>query len=342
MATADIGVDVSESSSGSDVISLIQLQFFQSWPLRTFRWSNTDDSVRWDDESLQHTVLDATIDHPRAIRYPPSTHYRTRFLKKLVDLVEQTPGAACSDRLMEAYMDCMSPAAGSGEELETSYRSYRLDTQLSPTWITLKEDKTSISNGTTGLRTWQAAYGMYLFLKENTHRISGKRLVELGSGPGFTGLCCMALGASSIVLTDRNPQVLDRLAENVRINFPDSPGIRIEDLDWDTAEASQLTALAAHADCIVASDVSYDDTFFPGLSRMLQALLAGGAVEALIALTLRSDATFAKFVDALAHVGIRVAEQHRVDTALDACGRDAFWFEEPAPVLVLSLQKLGE
>lgn len=112
--------------------------------------------------------------------------------------------------------------------------------------VTLLESRTTIEQGTTGLRTWPAAYALATWLGKYPglprplfssfrclttaycliERVLGKRVLELGSGVGYLGLVIAALQLntpnqespeSSIWLTDVNSIVLSRCRDNLNL-----------------------------------------------------------------------------------------------------------------------------
>ena len=62
---------------------------------------------------------------------------------------------------------------------------------------------------------WNAAYKLCEHLEAHPELVRGKRVLELGAGCGLPGLVVATLGASAVVVTD---QETDLLRENVRAN----------------------------------------------------------------------------------------------------------------------------
>lgn len=93
-----------------------------------------------------------------------------------------------------------------------------------------------LSSGTTGFRTWEAALHLGTFLSTPAGRdlMKGKRVVELGAGTGFLSLyCAMDCGVESVVVTDREPALIENISDCVKKNGVEGivlPGI----WEWGT------------------------------------------------------------------------------------------------------------
>ena len=112
--------------------------------------------------------------------------------------------------------------------------------------ITLLESRTTIEQGTTGLKTWPAAHALAEWLGKHPGRfrplfpaiagltttchliecVRGKRVLELGSGVGYLGLVVAAIQLDtpgkgdpepSVWLTDVNSVVLSRCRDNLSL-----------------------------------------------------------------------------------------------------------------------------
>lgn len=93
-----------------------------------------------------------------------------------------------------------------------------------------------LSGGTTGNRTWEAALHLGSFLASDAGEtlVRGKRVVELGAGTGFLGFfCARHLGVESIVVTDREPSLIDNIHACVRHNLGERESIPIHPLVWE-------------------------------------------------------------------------------------------------------------
>merc|ERR1719326_2375952 len=83
--------------------------------------------------------------------------------------------------------------------------------------LDLGEDPDPIwSWGHMGLHLYPSALQMGNFLLSNPARelLRGRRVLELGCGPGLLGLILPLAGATSVVLTDFDPLVLDLCLHN--------------------------------------------------------------------------------------------------------------------------------
>jgi hypothetical protein len=119
--------------------------------------------------------------------------------------------------------------------------------------------------GWTGQHVWPAGEVLARLLADPawTPHCSGKRVVELGTGTGRVGLMALALGARSVVLTDR---VLGVAESNLRRNFAERCERHrcvVRRLDWGNRDLPAATArLKAEAggsfDLIVAANLLYE------------------------------------------------------------------------------------
>lgn len=98
--------------------------------------------------------------------------------------------------------------------------------------------------------------------------VFGKRVIELGAGPGAVGLAAAALGASSVVLTDLK-HLLPLISANVQRNRLGSVA-SVRPLDWHAPAG--VAALRPPFDLVLASDVLYQRHALQPFVRTLRAL----------------------------------------------------------------------
>jgi ribosomal protein L11 methylase PrmA len=124
----------------------------------------------------------------------------------------------------------------------------------------MKKDAAVVSpteDGWTGGSVWEAAEVLTNLLSEEPARVHGKRVLELGSGCGLSGLAAGALGAKEVMLTD---EVLFMAAHNLDANFLDQPSLhqrfKLQQLSWGNKD--QIAAAQPPFDVILCSDLLYD------------------------------------------------------------------------------------
>lgn len=118
-----------------------------------------------------------------------------------------------------AYITYTAPQTSSSSETAGSGSG---SSETLRTVITRESRGLILSSGTTGFRTWEAALHLGTYLSstpEGGALVRGKRVIELGAGTGFLSLLCARhLGALSVVATDREPALLDNIADCIRRN----------------------------------------------------------------------------------------------------------------------------
>lgn len=103
-----------------------------------------------------------------------------------------------------------------------------------------------LAGGTTGNRTWEAALhlGSFLASPPGEALVRGKRVIELGAGTGFLSLfCARHLGVKGVVVSDREPALLDNIRACLSFNQNDSgsESIPIYPALWDWGTPLQQT-----------------------------------------------------------------------------------------------------
>jgi predicted nicotinamide N-methyase len=159
----------------------------------------------------------------------------------------------------------------------------------------LEKDRDHATRDATARFVWDGAAPMATWLCENaTTRVRGKRVVELGAGPGLPGIVAAKLGAREVVLTDLASE-LELLRANAALNGlevrdddDDDDGddgddgggggggrVRVRACPWGDADAAR--ALGTF-DLVVCSDVLYGhrEETARALARTMRRLCAFG------------------------------------------------------------------
>ncbi|XP_078096098.1 protein-lysine N-methyltransferase EEF2KMT isoform X6 [Mustelus asterias] len=214
------------------------------------------------------------------------------------------------------------------EELKMCHKNYFL---LSGENIRLGENVAIISEGTTGLVTWEAAQFFAEWAMENSE-VFNCSILELGSGIGLVGITiCKTCTPKQYIFSDCHPNVLQQLRTNILSNglLLDSdtwnakdcevevknkyvseenqgPEITVIGLDWSEVTQEQVEL---QPDIIIATDVIYDPEVVLCLVSVLEKFLISnerkeqGSVVYL-ASTVRNPETYHQFKMELDKVGI--------------------------------------
>lgn len=243
------------------------------------------------------------------------------------NLVTQPKVTALEQARQLSYIKYTAPPQGPSSGLEPER-----------TVITSESRGLILSGGTTGNRTWEAALhlGSFLASPAGEALVRGKRVIELGAGTGFLSLfCARHLGAKGVVVSDREPALIENIRGCVPFNQngPDTDPIPIYPAVWEWGTPLQRTEemdvfvaddklkfdVALGADLVGRSFIClhsftdvfqiYDADLVPLLLSTVRDLFENYTVEQfIIAATLRNEATFKTF--------------------LTGCGKSRIFFEE--------------
>jgi predicted nicotinamide N-methyase len=113
---------------------------------------------------------------------------------------------------------------------------------------------------------WDSALWLGRWLWANSHRVRGKRVLELGCGVGLVGIVAQMLGAARVVQNDNHPPALVLSAQNARQNGITPPEPLL--MDWRTWTHSE------QYDLVLGADVVYDRDLHAPLIEVLEQALA--------------------------------------------------------------------
>ncbi|KAG0286247.1 hypothetical protein BGZ96_009613 [Linnemannia gamsii] len=294
-------------SSNQALVVLIKRQVLQMRQLRQFQWSFPEGT--FGESVAAPSVTSLEVQQAILDQHPPSPIYQHSFLKKLIAMIENEGVHDISDDLFEVFTDLMMttpkrPEDG-GPPLKPCFKSYSLDRSCSNV-VTVMEEQTTISAGTTGLRTWEASFWLAEHLITHPELLAGKNVVDVGCGVGFLGIACALLGAKKVTLTDGNHDVLAMVQQNIGYNNVPCP-TTASLLDWESFTDEQIAALEAQV--LILSDLTYDPTNIVPLVSILKALLIQG-VDAYMSSAIRNPQTFVDFFTRIREecMGIQIDE----------------------------------
>ncbi|KAM4598347.1 protein-lysine N-methyltransferase EEF2KMT [Polymixia lowei] len=302
--TQHLGDQISMScvKNKADILHTFQASFFAMSRLATFPWTFLERELENDKSSeFISDVLKQTCLHPLCQKHSPSVKYRRAFLNELIKRHEATE----SEPLDELYV-ALGNVLGAEERTEC-YKSYLLPGGDA---VSLLESVAVISEGTTGLVTWEAALYLAEWALDNQQTFTGRTVLELGSGVGLTGITvCRSCSPSRYVFSDCHPSVLHKLRDNVQLNGLDnqtSPRVCVDELDWGAVTEDQIREIGA--DTVIAADVVYDPDIIGCLVKLLGRILKcsspEGTPDVLICSTIRNPDTYNCFKLQLENVGI--------------------------------------
>ncbi|KAJ2690481.1 hypothetical protein IWW39_000728 [Coemansia spiralis] len=285
--------------------------------MRKFIWGDWESTDLERDENVallacvrvQGEVMKTIIFHEHTTSYSPSHQYIVFFLKKYIEKIESMPNYDLDDELMEFYVSLAATTNLSAGAAGMCYKTYTLDKDQY-TKVVLNEEQMMISQGTTGLQTWEASLRLADFFVEHPDIVRGQKVVELGAGCGLAGFACAAVGAAHVLSTDCSTAVLKLLEANrlkMRLHvagllrkapnmvdpaFKDN--VQVAELDWEHTD--ECAKLSDSADVVIGADITYDPTIVPVLVGALKEMVATSQQVAYITATIRNQETFDLFL----------------------------------------------
>ncbi|EDQ91574.1 uncharacterized protein MONBRDRAFT_6463 [Monosiga brevicollis MX1] len=245
--------------------------------------------------------------------YPAAAAYRSRLLKRIEGTLAE-PDEGWYNLLSDG--ESTKPA-----EPGFQFRTFRhcpapsKDRAAAGTSITLHECTALTQQGTTGLRTWDAAVMLANHLCDTlcssparTCPTGPSSILELGAGTGVVGLLLAGTlnkqwhpkdAQPCVVLTDYHEAVLANLTRNADLNWTLQPEPRptCASIDWRNPMPAHLARPEGY-DWVVAADVVFDPQLLPDLLDTILAAL-GSKSRAFIATTVRNPDTFATWCNLL-------------------------------------------
>eukprot|EP00200_Dunaliella_tertiolecta_P009486 CAMPEP_0202375534 /NCGR_PEP_ID=MMETSP1127-20130417/6197_1 /ASSEMBLY_ACC=CAM_ASM_000462 /TAXON_ID=3047 /ORGANISM="Dunaliella tertiolecta, Strain CCMP1320" /LENGTH=342 /DNA_ID=CAMNT_0048973045 /DNA_START=1522 /DNA_END=2550 /DNA_ORIENTATION=- len=168
-----------------------------------------------------------------------------------------------------------------------------------------------------GTSVWDASIVLAKFLEKNMRKgafarskITGKRVLELGSGMGLGGIAMSLMGAD-VTLTD-TVDVLPLLRRNCELNLGKGKA-HVCELDWMKPE--QTKQWDAPFDIIIAADCIYHEHIVPHFHAVIMAT-TNEKSTVLVVNELRSHSVHAAFMDAFTptHTVTRLSNKLMHDT----------------------------
>ncbi|XP_029015026.1 protein-lysine N-methyltransferase EEF2KMT isoform X2 [Betta splendens] len=281
-----------------DILRIFHVSYFAMSRLASFPWTFLEEELHSSKSSeFILDILKQTCLHSLSRKFPPSVRYRRLFLSEFI----KREATNC-EPLDELY-DALAEVVGAKETTEC-YKSYLLPCGDA---VSLLENVAVISEGTTGLVTWEAALYLAEWALDHQQVFTDRTVLELGSGVGLTGITiCRSSRPKKFVFSDCHSTVLQKLRDNLELNGltrQRSPAISVEELDWRTVTDEHIKHL--DADVVIAADVVYDPDIVESLVKILSSILKVLSSEVLICSTIRNPETYRVFKQQLEKAGIR-------------------------------------
>ncbi|XP_065200765.1 putative protein N-methyltransferase FAM86B2 isoform X2 [Planococcus citri] len=272
--------------------------FFLQVPFKCFHEKLKEYTIR-----EINVLFPSTFFHEINQKYPLKKSYQVSFLKTILQELEGR-NEDVDEKVYHYYLKLLEQP-----ESETHYIHYMISEDQ---FITVLQNTSTISDGTTGLSVWQAGKMLADYCLKNIHSFEKQNVLELGCGVGLTGLAVIfACKPSSYCFTDIHEKVLNYLESNIKLNvaitrclteanisyFESSDvetKISIINLPWENVDSNLTDSIKP--DIILAADVVYDTTLFHPFCRAVNEFVRRNKeVRILIACTVRNSLTLEEF-----------------------------------------------
>ncbi|CAM9872634.1 unnamed protein product [Chrysoparadoxa australica] len=270
----------------------------------------------WVELEFQEVFVREILENDLSQEFPGDVFYRRRLLRVLLDDVE-TQCEVAADGVLAALLECgCSP--GPDDNL-ACYQCYCLE-GMAPLVLRVVPRGNEV-----GLRVWEAGLFLAEYCMSHPQLYAGKRCLELGAGPGITGLACAACcSPSSVTLTDSIPVVIANARLNAELNcerglWDEATAVDAMALDWEDFQPADL----AGYDMILGADVAYDMGANAHLVKvMISALERNPLASVHLASTIRNKATFNLLIEDLE----KHPEVEFTDVTEEAQQTESRWF----------------
>ncbi|EGV63126.1 hypothetical protein CANTEDRAFT_114440 [Yamadazyma tenuis ATCC 10573] len=220
-------------------------------------------------------------------------YYVQHFLKSLITIYERT-NIEVSESLYELYCSPEILNARALKPTDFDNIVYHINQRD----IIIGESPSIISGqGTTGLRTWEAAS----FLAKMVPCLEiGGTVCELGTGTGLVGISLTGDSRiRKVLFTDGDTNLFDNLVRNQELNQVSREAHSISQLLWGNDHHVPET------DYLVAADVTYDRSILEELVCTISRFLANGCKKCYIAATVRNIDTVNEFEERMQNHGLK-------------------------------------
>ncbi|KAL2808951.1 putative methyltransferase-domain-containing protein [Aspergillus granulosus] len=276
--------------------------------------------------AIQNAIYENMFNEDTAWPLPP-TSYQTRVLKVIITRIEESISDPEEDEILDNLLEkwttlVSTPRSTALEQAQKlTYIKYTAPSLLAAessserterrTIITSENRSLILASGTTGFRTWEAALHLGTFLSTTSlgkSLVAGKRVLELGAGTGFLSfLIAKYLGAENILVTDRDPALLQQIDGCIGKNGLEKTRIRTGIWEWGLplqvpsfSEVDDVTERdPAEFDIALGADLIYDVDIVPLLVSTIRDLFDNYSLqEFIISATMRNEDTFHTFLNA--------------------------------------------
>jgi predicted nicotinamide N-methyase len=197
-----------------------------------------------------------------------------------------------------------------------------------------------LSNGTTGLSSWPAAWFLSEYARQNITKFGVSSILEIGAGIGLGGIFVAGLTGNKqkIHLTDVHNDVL-RICEinSDAANEALGSNILTSELDWCSFDPEDLAKIIKEVDIVIGADIFYEPCIFDALCALLETILElKPSIEIILSATMRNSDTWLEFISMASSKELQI----RTVLESDQISESYFTFDKSVPIHIVKVEKV--
>ena len=268
------------------------------------------------EERAIHAVCNMSEDEYSEFSRRTLFTYGSVLLPAFVAAADDQPSITDGDTLCkDGRIAVESAVPGAYQQICMSMDQRSFNLKSSGDTITIAQGANSAGGsvaGRTGVAVWNSGILLTRLLDEinviDSSIFKGKTILELGCGAGLASTALAKFGASSVLATDANEEVLRLAQQNFELNNVASVA-KTAELRWGMLDASEFDSVA---DIVVGSDLTYNSGSWLSLAETMTTVLKPDGVVLYLTLGhsgFNAQAELGGFLQVAENAGLQIIQE---------------------------------